>query len=457
MKLFPYQQQFTNEIRRAFKHNRRVIGRLPTGGGKGVIIADVARGAIEKGRCPCISVHRVEIFQQIFDNLIRFGLHPGLIESGNYPSGSHDCYLSMVETFNRRIQKGMTEHLGIDFLILDEIHLGNYHKIVKDSDLFILGFTATPKSTGKPELKEYFDALVCGPSEQDLMSPEIARLARAKTYSIKYDFSGVKMRGGDYDERELFKEFKKPRLYDGAVKKFLEVARDQQALCYCVNVEHSNDTMNQFRNHGIKAAHVDGKTDKETRDTIFNMYRDGDIQVICNVGIATTGTDLPDTGCIIQNFATVSLVKHIQTLGRGARVADGKNHFIVIDMGRNYIRHGEFGELVDWNYIFNYPSEATKKKDKRDKRECRECGMVIRLHLRKCPNCGDVLTPDEHEKEILYGATLEEIKEYRIKTMPVHLRKSIRDMSKDELFEYARHMGYKTSWVYVMLNKVFKK
>lgn len=451
MDLFEDQLKFVSDIRNEFKKNKRVVAQLPTGGGKGVVLSSIARDAIAKGKRPCISCHRIEIFQQLYKNLVAFGISPGLISAGQHPVPGSVCYLSMVETICRRMDKGLIDGLGIDFFILDEVHFGSYHKLVTQLDCYVLGFTATPKSTGKPELNEYFDSLVCGPSTRDLILS--GRIVGTTTYSIDYDFSKVKMKGKEYDDRELYKEFKKPKLWDGAVNVFLEKAKGLQALCFCVNVEHSNATSSMFREHGIRSAHVDGATDKETRQRIFDMYRSGDLQIICNVGIATTGTDLPETKCVIQNFATTSLVKHIQTLGRGSRSSEGKKKFITIDMGRNYIRHGEFGEDISWERIFNNPSEVFQKKARKSKRECDNCGAVIRLHLNTCPYCNTKFSEKEIEEKFLRGATVSEVKAYRLKTMPPDLRKPIGSMNYPELVEYGKHMGYSPRWVHIVYAK----
>lgn len=451
--LYEYQSEFVNNLRHAFKKNDRVIGQLPTGGGKGFILASIAMDAIKKGFVPCISCHRVEIFDQLYQNLRKFGVMPSFISAGVYPMAGAPCYLSMVETFCRRMNKGLTEHLGINFFILDEVHFGSYYKLVDQLKCKVLGFTATPKSTGSPELNEYFDDIVCGPKIAELI--KLGRLAKLKaTYSIEYDFSKVKMKGKEYDDRSLFAEFKKPKLWHGAVESYMAHASGRKALCYCVNVEHSNATTLQFRERGIRAAHVDGTTDEKTRRKIFDMYREGELEIISNVGIATTGTDLPDTRCIIQNFATTSLVKHVQTLGRGARSSEDKEDFVVIDMGRNYIRHGEFGEDIDWKHIFNNPSEAVKKREKREKRECSECGAVIRFHLQTCPYCGDFISKKEIEDKLLLGATVEEVRAYRIKHLSPHLRRPLNQLNDADLREYGRQLGYKPSWYYTIRSKL---
>lgn len=453
----PYEDQvkFIQDIGKAFRNNRRVVAQAATGFGKTICIVDIVKKSIFKGNVICIACHRLEIFQQTFKILISQGITPGLISAGSSITTGHQVYLSMCETFYKRMSKGLTEKLNINFFILDEFHLANYYKIVSETTCHVLGFTATPKTTGSPELKEYTDTIVCGPSVKELI--KLGRLVPSRTFSVDYDFSKVKKKGQDYDDKALFAEFKKPKLWEGAINSFIKNASSLQALCFCVNVEHSQATALQFREKGFKAAHVDGKTDKETRDRIFQMYRDGDIQIICNVGIATTGTDLPDTGCVIQNFASQSLVKVKQVTGRGGRCADGKTQFIDIDMGRNYIRHGTFDEDINWEHIYENPSLAIKKKDRKDKRECEECGSVIRLHLRQCPYCGDILSQGQIEAKILKGADTSEIRAYRLQQVPPELRKPTHEMSFDELVQYGRIMGHKLSWPYTVMTYRKKK
>lgn len=453
MKLFDYQDKFITDLGKSLSKNNRTIGQLPTGGGKGVILSFIANRSKDKGFTPCIGVHRIEIFQQILRHLIALGIRPGLISPGNKPMPGSGVYLAMVETMKRRLSTDIIKQLGINFFILDEVHFGSYYKLIQSVDSKILGFTATPKSTGKPELKEYFDDLVCGPSVSDLI--KVSRLAPAVTYSVGHDFSKVKLKGGEYDQVALTREFDKPSLKTGAVDNYLRLAKDRQALCFNVGIEHSHRITEQLNKAGIRSFHVDGNTPPKERDSIFRAYRDGEIQVICNVAIATTGTDLPDTGCIIQNFATKSLVKHMQTLGRGARVAGGKDNFIVIDMGSNYVRHGTFGEDIDWVEIFNNP-----KKDKEERKEkkltrmlCPDCAAVIGLMSSKCPYCGAKISREKAEKIIEESATLKEIRKYRISNLPIQLRRPISQLKYSELIEYSNHMGYSPKWVHVIMGK----
>jgi len=448
--LMDFQHEFRDNISLSFRKNKRVIAQAHPGFGKTIVFCDIARRAIAKGNIVCIAVHRVELLEQTFKQLVSFGISPSIIAPGKHPMPGAQVYLSMIETFCRRMDKGLVDKLNINFFILDESHIGNYHKLIKQLDCYVLGFTGTPKSTGTPELKDYYDDIVCGIGVNELI--QVGRLVPAKTFSVKHDFSHVKKKGKDFDDAALRQEFRKPKLHHGAVDLYMRHAKGKKALCYCVSVDHSNQTVLQLRDLGIKAAHVDGTTDPETRARLFQWLKDGTLEVLSNVGIATVGTDIPEVEVIIKNFATMSLVKDCQVNGRGARAHEGKEDFTIIDMGRNYLRHGAFGEEIDWKHIFNHPSDAFRKEsNKKSKRECEECGMLMKFTTQTCPNCGDMVSKQTIEKEMLRGCTSEEVREYRMKSLPVHLRIPVELMTYEDLKSYAHHLCYSPRWVGVMM------
>jgi superfamily II DNA or RNA helicase len=452
MKPFDFQLELIDKIKQKFrKRHKRVIGQACTGFGKTVVMAHIAASSIEKGNVVCIICHRDEIFKQIIKALRAFGITPGIITSKATSMPGHQCYVAMVETLYKRIKKDMIQRYNINFFIGDEAHYGAYYKIIKDCNLPWLGMTATPKSTGSPELNEYFEDIACGINIRELI--RMGRLVPATTFSVTHDFSKVKKKGRDYDSALLIKEFRKPKLWTGAVKSYLKHSMGKQALCFNIDVEQSLDVVRQFRDAGIRAGHVDGSTSPEDRKAIFKMYEDGQLQVLCNVGIATAGYDNPATECIIKNYSTLSLVKDVQVAGRGARCMEGKKRFDIHDMGRNWVRHGNYGDDINWEYIFSNPKEETSKeeKNKLKRRECDECSAVIKFSLKVCPFCGHETSEKEMEQKILQNASTEEVKAYRLQTLPHHLRKPIDSMNYQELTSFAQHMGYQPKWVGVQM------
>lgn len=477
MKLFPYQEELYEKLVASFrkKSTKRVVACAVTGFGKTRLAAEISRRALNKGNRTCILCHRIEILLQFYNAIRDLGIMPGLIVSDAaygmlYEAGIRaelvrtddlfgqvaPVFIGMVETFNRRVKKGFLERHHVDLFIFDEAHYGAYPKVLDQIDARIIGLTATPVTTGKPNMNEMYDDIVLGAQVPELIL--MNRLCSGKTFSVSYDFNKVKKKGKEFEEKALIQEFKKAKLYDGAVKKYMELCPDRKCICYNVNVEHSRDVEQQFRNAGIRNVyHVDGNTGDMERREIFSRFEADKHAVLCNVGIATTGYDCPDVTCIIENFATMSIVKHHQCIGRGARVIEGKDDFYIIDMGRNWVRFSAYGQPVDWVDIFHNPANAMPKdenENKKTNRECDECGFIVKMKTRFCPNCNMVWTTDEIQKFVEKECSLEEIREWKLSNLPVRLRKDFSKMTLDELKEFGQHMGYQKSWAWTIHNKI---
>ena len=70
---------------------------------------------------------------------------------------------------------------------------------------------------------------------------------------------------------------------------------------------------------GIKASHVSGVTDMQTRDKIIAEFRDKKIQVLCNCKVLTIGFDAPKITHVVLGWMTDSRVLYNQMIGRGLR------------------------------------------------------------------------------------------------------------------------------------------
>lgn len=439
-----------------------MILNVPTGGGKTVVCSKIVADTAAKGNKVMILVYRQEILEQFFKTLNYFGITPGLIAPGHPTPFGSQVILGMVQTFARRMNPIVTKQLGVKLTVFDETHRGEFEKVGKILPGYILGLSATPKSSGKIPLKDYFDELISPVSMTELL--EGGYLVRAKTFSIDHDFSQLKRNAKDYTEQSLAQEFSKPILFEGAVNNYLRLASGKKTICYNVNVELSQQITEEFNHRGVKAVHVDGTTDKGDRKRIFKAFANDHYDVLCNVGIATTGYDEPRVECIIENRATTQLTLHHQMIGRGARsYSHGdytKKEFTIIDMGRNFVRHGLFGEEVNWKAIFKDPLKSQNKEGKREKdlRECKECGAVIKAKASACPYCDAEYTVQEKFEHFMENASLEEIKQYRFKNLPPHLRGlKYSEMTFAQLQEYGEHMGYQPTWAWTMRSKIQKK
>lgn len=465
IKLWDFQLEAVDECRKQFSKKRKLILCSPTGSGKTITACELARLSIQKGKKVCILVDRKEILNQFAKALAKFNLYPELIVAGTYGIRRTNLYLGMVESFDRRFMK--SEALQeIDFFIFDEAHSTSYFKIIKKASAknpFILGLTATPIITGSKErLNDYYNDIVELAKVEGLIKKKF--LCNSQTWSVDLtDARALKKSGGDFTEASQLKAMDHFDVYQGVLDNYLRICPDSPFICYNINVAHSKKMAGHFNFNGVKCRHVDGETPDETRKEIFEMLNSGEIQGVHNFGICTTGFDEPRVSCIIQNFATDSLSKHIQTAGRGGRIADGKEVFHILDMGMNYTRHGLWNRDKDWSDIFHNPETGSERERKEVEAihnlSCTTCGYIINERVEQCPICDAVvsemlkqkLTKKRADGEVSQ-AELKLIKSQLKDNLPAHL-KGLKPgaMNKKQLQEFAELMQYSPKWVNMQL------
>jgi superfamily II DNA or RNA helicase len=91
---------------------------------------------------------------------------------------------------------------------------------------------------------------------------------------------------------------------------------------------------------------VEGKTNKKDRTSIVKAFKNGNLKIVFNVGVFTTGFDYPELDCIIMGRPTRSFALWYQIAGRGTRQHEDKLLCEVIDMCDNTARHGDIRNVT---------------------------------------------------------------------------------------------------------------
>lgn len=377
---YPDQIQFVNNIVRKISDGyMRILAQLATGGGKTVCFAFLISRYLTKSPSAkvCILVHREELLKQTKKTLRSF----------NIPNVD----VEMVETFNNKLKKQPNIHY--DLLIIDECHLANFFKVIdhyKAKDTLILGFSATPKSASKKTpLNGYFQTIVVGTEINKLIA--MGRLSPAIHHipETELDTKSMRVTGGDYNLHQMGVEFSKPKLVEAVVDAYRQFSDGKKALIFNTTIEHSNLVHECFKNAGYPSRSLDSKSaTAETREETFRWLKETPGAILNNVGIATTGFDEPTIEAIIFNRKTKSLPLWLQCCGRGARISDGKDYFIIIDLGDNIEgeKFGHWNERHDWEgYFFNPGKSADGVAPMK---LCPECEARIYMSSVVCRWCG---------------------------------------------------------------------
>jgi DNA repair protein RadD len=169
---------------------------------------------------------------------------------------------------------------------------------------------------------------------------------------------------------------------------------------------------------------VSSLTPKKERDRIIEGFKNGEIHVVINVGILTTGFDYPELDTIILARSTMSFALYYQMIGRGVRIHNDKTKTVVIDLSENYNRFGkvedftvDFIEDYGWglfkgeSLISNYPIEAKHRPQKKNLGKKVNANIAISVNTLKV---GDSLLPFGKYKNKSLNSVLSEDKGYLV-------------------------------------------
>jgi superfamily II DNA or RNA helicase len=338
----------------------RALYTASTGAGKTTIFAELVRRLLEMDPTSRVLIlaHRVELIAQAYK---RIKDHCGL---GEWEIGMEiadqraDPHCRVIVASVQTCMRGSRPHPDWKptAIICDEAHHAgapSYKRIasrygVDDGKCFYIGCTATAKRTdrlslyaeqtdGTPVILErkghaprpatyeesvfqrlVFEYGVLDAVEDGYLVPLCGHAVETDT-----DLNDVRTRNGDFAEDELAKAVDTDRRTLQGIAAWKEIAADRQTIVFCASVEHAHHAAALWQQAGYKAAAVDGMTDGFTRSEIFRGFQAGRIQVLCNMGIATEGTDLPTCSAIVHLRPTKSWNLYVQMSGRASRVLPG--------------------------------------------------------------------------------------------------------------------------------------
>ena len=390
-----YQVDSINDLRKAIlKGHKRIVLQLATGGGKTTIASEMIRKANEKGKKCLFLADRIELVEQTSKRLDYEGIDHGII------MGNHERYkphsinqVCSPQTLARRATP------AADLVIIDECHVAyGIHKKMMQAmpNTVFIGLSATPFTKG---LGKLYSNLVVGATTTKLTDE--GYLVPVKVFApSKPDLTKLRTVAGDYDEKELFARVNKPKLVADIVDTWIKRGENRPTIGFAVNVLHSQALCEQFKDRGIRAAHIDSYMPTKLREQLVNDFKDGYIKVLFNVGILDKGFDYPEASCLIMARPTKSLMLYIQQAGRVLRPHPTKEDAIILDHAGNTQAHGFVTddlpqELDDGT---KRKVEPSQKKQEEKGTLCTSCAYVKKKYEYKCPCCG--FTPKKKDAGI---------------------------------------------------------
>jgi DNA repair protein RadD len=378
----------------------------PTGFGKTHTSAEIIRRAISRGRRVWFLAHLKEILDATAGKLRDERIQHGFIMAGRLTDRRHQVQIVSVQTAVRRLDQLEKP----DLIIIDEAHLAvaaTYQTIIEwaGPECWRLLLTATPVRLDGRGMREVADCIVNTCTTGELIDEGL--LAPIKYYAPSGpDLSGVSSLGGDFNQGQLAKAMDKPKITGSAVSHYAKLARNRPAVAFCVSVEHAQHVAQEFTAAGFRAVAISGDSDPIVRDSALKDLQAGRIDVVCNCQLWVAGVDAPAVSCIIQLAPTQSLVKYLQSIGRGLRTHPGKDCCIVLDHAGNSERHGSPLMEREWSLDAKAKRKGTNKSQVPVK-TCPSCYRTVAAAATDCV-CGHHFAPVAREIEQVEGNLVEQ-------------------------------------------------
>ena len=345
-----FQEAMLERLAAERRHGRfRNLIVAATGTGKTAVAAfDYLRQSQQAGTPPRLLfvAHRIEILQQAiatFRQILRRQDFGEILAEGAQPQSQQHLFATIASVTAR----DLVANLGPDFwhtVIIDECHhlpADSFRRFAEATrPRILLGLTATPERTDGNPVTTFFDARPDGAPavelrlwdalDQQLLAPfeyyatadecDLSQVAWGRPQSETRDLSNI-----------LSADHARAKRIIDALEHYRNKRQPVRAIAFCVDIAHANFMAARFSETGWSAMAVTSQTSAGERRNAPRRLTSGDLQVLCTCDLYNEGVDIPDANTLLFLRPTQSPVVFAQQLGRGLRLADGKECCLVLD------------------------------------------------------------------------------------------------------------------------------
>lgn len=344
--LYPHQETVVGKIRTSVQEGKRkILVFAATGFGKTIISYDIIKNAISRGNNVLFTSHRITLAEQ---SAVKFSdLNPEYLQ-GDQKEVSPD-YKVLVATLQTLVN---TEITPPKIIIIDEVHYAYESDYIQSlftrfPDAIFIGLSATPVDD-RGFLLDGFDTIIDDYQTADLI--DMGFLTPFRIFApMSVNTSMVKMKGNDFNDKELEKVINKDDINNSIVSNYIKMGEDRKFICFCVNEKHCNDLKSAFDRMGIQTEVISARTSEKKRKDILERYGRNEVRGLLSIEILTAGFDDQTVKCVILATVSKSWRKYIQMCGRGIRlwgqsitesISNGKPDCILLDCTGNIEEHG---------------------------------------------------------------------------------------------------------------------
>jgi len=476
--LRPYQNEAVQAAITHFQRERTpAVIVLPTGAGKSLVIAELARQA--RGRV-LVLAHVRELVEQNFAKYMSLNLEAGIYSAGlERKDFTQKTIFGSIQSVARAPG---TFFANFSLLVIDECHRvamegeTQYHQVLRrlqdaNPQLCILGLTATPYRLGLGWIYEFH-------SQKRLRQTTAERFFKkcifelTTRYMIRhgfltlpiridspvacYDFSSLKLNGTHFVQTQIEQLLKdQKRITPVIIKNIVDMSGDRHGvMIFTSSVYHAKEIMRSLPPY-ISALIV-GDTESREREETIEAFKQRKLKFLVNVSVLTTGFDAPHVDVIAILRPTESASLYQQIVGRGLRLSPGKadclildytgqdhdiyspaieedkpssgavivevpcpqcgvtNHFWGLQNEDGFIEE-HFGRKCKGGFEDPHTSEITECGFLFRFKRCAQCGMENDIAARQCKGCRHILV--DNDKKLKEAMALKDAHVMRVDSM----------------------------------------
>ncbi len=349
-----YQQEAVDRTLNYFRKRRDpAVIVLPTGAGKSLVIAELAKIAI--GRV-LVLAHVKELVEQNHLKYESYGLHAGIYSAGlNQKDSEQKVIFGSIQSVAKAKDAFFKD---FTLVVIDECHRvglepdSQYAKVIKQLKLnnpriCILGLTATPYRLGlgwiynyalrgemkTQELRFFKHCIYDLPLEYMIRNRYLTPPVKVDIPVTSYDFSELTEGGQSYTMAQLEELLhQQRRLTPLIIKNIIDITESDQrqgVMIFSSTVKHAQEIMEYLPPE--QARLVVGTTELSERDQIVHDFKQKAFKYLVNVSVLTTGFDAAHVDVIAILRPTESISLYQQIVGRGLRLDTDKKDCLVLD------------------------------------------------------------------------------------------------------------------------------
>lgn len=292
-------------------------------------------------------VHREQILDRTIQEYRRVLEGPdtdyGLL-AGSSKQSDRRFVFATIQTLSQEATLSSFAKDSFDYIIIDEAHragANTYQRLINYfRPQFLLGMTATPERTDGFNVFELFNYNV----------PYEIRLSKALEAGMLCPFHYYGISDVIYDDeatttddtpiRLLISPERVNHLVD-ALDLYGQAGVVPRGLIFCSRREEAHnlsEELNKYllRGNQLRTVALTGEDSIEVREQRVAQLESGELDYILTVDVFNEGVDIPSLNQVVMLRQTQSAIVFVQQLGRGLRLAEGKDYLTVIDFIGNY-------------------------------------------------------------------------------------------------------------------------